>query len=108
VTDWLEEHVGKLGELKLKQFDLLKAVELRKASLLITANELDENGRLKLKNEDLRNAFVLNALTNDEDSMKLREVQRQIIIEEAVIKAADYQFKALVAILAIVKNTEVK
>jgi len=40
--------------------------------------------------------------------MKLREVQRQIIIEEAVIKAADYQFKALVAILAIVKNTEVK
>ena len=106
VVHWLEEHIDKLAEGKIKQASQQRAVELKKAELLTTANELDENGKPKLKNAELRDTFVLNSLTNCPDFLDLLETQEQIIAEEATVKISDYQFKALIAILGLMKIKE--
>jgi hypothetical protein len=105
-TDWLEEHIGKLAEVKVRQFDLLKAVELRKADLMVSANELDENNKPKLKNAELRDAFVLNSIFGTSESHDLQDLQKQAIVEEALIRTSEFQFKALIAILALMNNNK--
>jgi hypothetical protein len=106
VTRWLEEHLTKLAAKKVEQLDLDEAVDTEKANLMITANESDSDGKQKYKNAELRDAMVLKTIAGNDEYKALVDVKRTILAEDATVRIADYQFKALIAIMSFLERTK--